>query len=176
MPTLNTVTLGKFCRELACGLSDTRTLLGEWGLSVEQYNALEASPGFKREMLLVLDEMKDLGADAGYIYRMKSLAEEQIAEVIKIMKDPATGVGTRVDLIKFVAEMARVKEKPAVRNGEVGPRGPQVIFHFGAGLPVQSMTLIPPVDETPITERITYPVVPPPQAIGAFGLPAELFE
>lgn len=165
MPALTTVTLGKFCRELACGLSEKSVLLNEWGLTDEQYAMLEGSAGFKREMQLVLDEMRELGADAGYIYRMKSLAEDQISEVIKIMSDPATGVGTRVDLIKFVAEMARVKEKPVPRGTE-GQRGPQVIFQFGAGLPVQTMTLVPPIDVTP---------TPPPAAVGAFGLPVELF-
>jgi hypothetical protein len=45
MPQLTTVTLGKFCRELACGLSDDATLLKEWGLTPEQYKALEQSQG-----------------------------------------------------------------------------------------------------------------------------------
>ena len=51
---------------------------------------------------------------------------------------------TKVDLIKFCAEMARLKEKPVPASQQLqGPRGPSVIFQFGEGLPIKSMQVIP---------------------------------
>jgi hypothetical protein len=88
--------------------------------------------------------MQEFGNDAGYIYRMKSLSEEFITEIVRIMKAPDTPVSTRVELIKFTAEMARLKEKPPQKNDfDAGPRGPSVVFHFGAGLPVGPMSVTP---------------------------------
>jgi hypothetical protein len=89
--------------------------------------------------------MQEMGADAGYVYRMKSLSEEFLAEIVRIMQHADTSTGTKVDLIKFCADMARLKEKPTTAaNQEANrPRGPSVIFNFGAGLPIKSMTLVP---------------------------------
>lgn len=145
MPTLNTVTLGKFCREIACGLSPIEDLIDEWGLTPEDYDQIRESEGFKAEMQLVVREMQELGPDAGYVYRMKSLAEDQIAEVVKIMSSQDTTTSQKIELIRFVAEMSRLKEKPAPKGADFdgAPRGPHVVFHFGAGLPIKSMELTP---------------------------------
>jgi hypothetical protein len=74
--------------------------------------------------------------------------------------------------------MARVKEKPAARGVDGGQRGPQVIFQFGAGLPVQSMTLVGGGggDSLPAgASNEALVSIAPPSAVGAFGLPAEVF-
>lgn len=168
MPLLSPTSLGKFCREIAGGLSPLDVLLREWGLSPEDYTRLRESPGYKHEMQVIVQEMQELGPDAGYIYRMKALSEEFIADIVGIMRDPSTGAGTKVELIKFCADLARLKEKPQAAAAQGGPRGPSVVFNFGAGLPIQSMTLIPdapppPVDVTPaLPERrvVGFDIVP----------------
>lgn len=158
MPTLTSATLGKFCREIACGLSPISVLIDEWGLSPERYQEVRVSEGFCAEMAIVVREMQELGPDAGYVYRMKSLAEEQIEEVVKIMGAPDTTTSQKIDLIRFCAEMSRLKEKPTPANQQqIGPRGPHVVFHFGAGLPLKSMEIVPETEEVPmlgITENI----------------------
>lgn len=145
MPILSPTTLGKFCREIAGGLSPLPVLLEEWGLTTEAYALLRDSPGYQHEMRVIVQEMQELGPDAGYIYRMKSLSEEFIADIVQIMRNPETGAGTKVELIKFCAELARLKEKPAAA-GERGPVGPSVVFQFGPGLPLQTVTLKPEMD------------------------------
>jgi hypothetical protein len=145
MPTLLSTTLGKFCREIASGLSPLPVLLQEWDLTDAEYDRIKASDGYKAEMVAIMAEMQELGPDAGYIYRMKALSEEFISDIITIMRDPLTGAGTKVEIIKFVADLARLKEKtptPAELKAQ-GPRGPTVVFNFGPGLPVKSMTLVP---------------------------------
>jgi len=143
MPTLTTTTLGRFCRELAGGLDSVEVLLAEWAISPQDFLDIQTSPAFIAEMRLVESEMRDLGNDAGYIFRMKSLSESMLPEVVGLLQDKNTSPMLRFDVIKWVAEMARLKEKPSPK-GDVnnGPRGPQVIFHFGAGLPVQTMRVI----------------------------------
>jgi len=154
MLSLSPTTLGKFCREIAGGLSPLDVLLLEWGLSTGDYERLRASPGYQHEMQVIVQEMQELGPDAGYIYRMKALSEEFIADIVGIMRSPDTGAGTKVELIKFCADLARLKEKPAAAGAAgAGPRGPSVVFHFGAGLPIKSMELVPDtppaIDVTP---------------------------
>lgn len=141
MPTLNTTTLGRFCRELASGLDDTPSLLAEWGVSADEFEHIRTSPAFAAEMKVVMQEMQDLGADAGYIYRMKSLSEDMLPEFVRMLKDPVTPTSTRFDMIKWAAEMARLKEKPKAADQQAGPRGPSVTFHFGPGLPIQTVTV-----------------------------------
>jgi hypothetical protein len=143
MPTLTTTTLGRFCRELAGGLDSLPVLLQEWGVSEQDFADIQTSPAFITEMKLVQLEMQELGNDAGYIYRMKSLSESMLPEVVALLQDKNTSPMLKFDVIRWVAEMARLKEKP-VPKGDLnqGPRGPSVIFHFGAGLPVQSMKVI----------------------------------
>lgn len=144
MPLLSPTTLGKFCREIAGGLSPLDVLLREWGLSSDEYARLRESPGYKHEMQVIVQEMQELGPDAGYIYRMKALSEEFIADIVNIMRDPGTGPGTKVELIKFCADLARLKEKPTPAGQQNAlPRGPSVVFNFGPGLPITSMKLIP---------------------------------
>ncbi len=109
-------------------------------------------------MTVVTNEMLEMGPDAGYVYRMKALSEVFLADVVNIMKDAATSTGTKVDLIKFCAEMARLKEKPIPTNQQqLGPRGPSVIFQFGDGLPIKSMQVVPEqivdVEPQPVTRR-----------------------
>lgn len=153
MPTLTSTTLGRFCRELAGGLDDIPTLLAEWQIPPAQFELLQKSPAFVAEMQIVRSEMNDLGNDAGYVYRMKSLSEEMLPEFVKMLRDPATTTGQKFDMIKWAAEMARLKEKPPNKSDlQAGPRGPTVVFRFGAGLPVQSMTLIPAEDPPPTYE------------------------
>jgi hypothetical protein len=139
--TLTPVTLGKFCREIAVGLSPLPTLLAEWSVTPQQYAEIRESEGFKYEMATIVREMQEFGADAGYIYRMKALSEEFLGEIVAIMKDPNTGAGVKTDLIKFCADMGRLKEKPTAGPNGGGPSGPSVVFHFGAGLPVQNSTM-----------------------------------
>lgn len=144
MPTLLPASLGQFCREVSIELSPLPTLLKEWGLAPEAFAVLRESAGYKHEMTVIAQEMADLGADAGYVYRMKALSEIFIADIVNIMKDANTTTGTKVDLIKFCADMARVKQPPPQAGQQMsGPRGPSVVFHFGAGLPIKSMTLVP---------------------------------
>jgi hypothetical protein len=144
MPTLTTTTLGRFCRELAGGLDSVEVLLNEWSISPEDFQDIQTSPAFIAEMRLVESEMRELGNDAGYIYRMKSLSESMLPEVVALLSDKNTSPMLKFDVIRWVAEMARLKEKPMQKNDPANfPRGPQVIFHFGAGLPVQSMRVIP---------------------------------
>lgn len=162
MPELNSGTLGKFCRELAGGLSPLPTLLTEWSLTPTDYQRLQSSEGFAHEMSVIVREMREMGADAGYIYRMKSLSEEFIVEILRIMKSPDTPVSTRVELIKFTAEMARLKEKSAVRGEDVGPRGPSVVFHFGAGLPINSLTVTPAAIDV-------QPTITSPTSVESYG-------
>jgi len=142
MPTLTTTTLGRFCRELAGGLDSLPVLLTEWGVTPQDFIDIQASPAFLTEMQLVEAEMRDMGNDAGYIYRMKSLSESMLPEVVALLQDRNTSPMLKFDVIKWVAEMARLKEKPAPKGEFQGPRGPQVVFNFGAGLPVQSMRVI----------------------------------
>jgi hypothetical protein len=143
MPTLTTTTLGRFCRELAGGLDSIPVLLSEWNISPEDFQDIQTSPAFITEMKLVQQEMQELGNDAGYIYRMKSLSESMLPEVVALLQDKNTSPMLKFDVIRWVAEMARLKEKP-VPKGEFqgGPRGPTVVFQFGAGLPVQSMQVV----------------------------------
>lgn len=140
MPTLTSTTLGRFCRELAGGLDDLPVLLREWDIDPPAFERLQASPAFLQEMKLVQIEMADLGNDAGYIYRMKSLSESLLPEFVKLLTDAATGNALRFQMIQWAAEMARLKEKPTAKNDNVS-RGPMVVFKFGPGLPVQSMTV-----------------------------------
>jgi hypothetical protein len=149
MPSLTSTTLGRFCRELASGLDDTPTLLTEWGVSAEDFERIRTSPAFAAEMKVVMQEMQDLGADAGYIYRMKSLSEEMLPEFVRMLKDPVTPTSTRFDMIKWAAEMARLKEKPSKTDPQAGPRGPSVTFHFGAGLPIQTTVTVQAEPDAP---------------------------
>jgi len=140
---LTPATLGKFCREIATGLSPLPVLLEEWGLTPAEYERVRQSEGYQHEMQVIVEEMRELGADAGYIYRMKSLSEEFISDIVAIMRNPATTPGTKVDLIKFCAELGRLREKPVPIGKEAAPvrTGPQVVFQFGPGLPVKSITV-----------------------------------
>lgn len=143
MPTLNTTTLGRFCRELAGGLDSVEVLLTEWNITQQDFEDIQTSPAFMQEMKLVQLEMQELGNDAGYIYRMKSLSESMLPEVVALLQDKNTSPMLKFDVIRWVAEMARLKEKPVAKGDAATlPRGPQVVFHFGAGLPVQSMKVI----------------------------------
>lgn len=141
---LTSTTLGRFCRELACGLDKVEVLLTEWGVTPDEFEQVKRSPAFIAEMQVVQGEMQALGADAGYIYRMKSLCEDMLPDFISLYRDPVTSIGQKFEMIKWAAEMARLKDKPVSRGTEIDvkPRGPQVVFHFGAGLPIQSMTVI----------------------------------
>lgn len=141
MPTLTTTTLGRFCRELAGGLDDITTLLAEWQVTLPDWEGIQTSPAFIAEMQLVEAEMRDMGNDAGYVYRMKSLSEQMLPEVVRLLTDAATTPSMKFEMIKWVAEMARLKEKPVQKGEFSGPRGPTVVFKFGAGLPIQSMTV-----------------------------------
>lgn len=146
MPLLTSTTLGQFCREIAIQLSPLPVLLEEWGLTDEAYERLRTTKGYQDELIVITKEMQELGPDAGYVYRMKALSEIFIEDVVKIMKAVDTSTGTKVELIKFCADMARLKEKPLPQQMQLDrARGPSVIFHFGPGLPVQAtqMTMQP---------------------------------
>lgn len=165
MPSLSPTTLGKFCREIAGGLSPVDVLLREWGLSSEDYHRLRESPGYQHEMQVIVQEMQELGPDAGYIYRMKALSEEFIADILGIMRNPDTGPGTKVELIKFCADLARLKEKPASAASVANvARGPSVVFHFGDGLPIRSMELVPELPEAVVVD-----VTPPRTYVSTQG-------
>lgn len=141
MPDLSTTTLGRFCRELAGGLDDLSVILKEWHVTQEDWEGIQSSPAFIAEMQLVEAEMREMGNDAGYVYRMKSLSEQMLPEVVKLLMSDHTTPTMKFEMIKWVAEMARLKEKPVPKGEFQGPRGPSVVFRFGAGLPISSMTV-----------------------------------
>jgi len=144
MPSLTSTSLGQFCREIAIQLSPLPTLLQEWGITPDEFDRLRETHGYKHEMTVLANEMAELGADAGYVYRMKALSEIFIEDIVEIMKDSETPRQAKVDLIKFCAEMARLKEKPVPAGQALNtPRGPSVVFHFGEGLPIKTVTVVP---------------------------------
>lgn len=149
---LTSTTLGRFCRELACGLDQVEVLLAEWGVTEEQFALVQKSPAFQNEMAVVEAEMRELGADAGYIYRMKSLCEDMLPDFVKMYKDVAISPNQKFEMMKWAAEMARLKEKNVPRGTAdmPGPRGPTVVFQFGAGLPIQSMQVVAQPDAQPV--------------------------
>lgn len=159
MPTLTSVSLGKFCREVAGGLSPMPVLLQEWGVTTEQFEQIRTSDAYLHEMQVIVREMQELGPDAGYIYRMKALSEEFIADIVTIMRNENTSAATKVDLIKFCAELARLKEKPVPAGAQAqGPRGPSVVFNFGPGLPVPTIEVKPELEAFPVREPTMRPV------------------
>jgi len=183
MPQLNEHTLGRLCREIAAGLAPLPILLQEWGLVPHLYEELKLTPAYRHEMSVIAQEVQELGNDAGYVYRMKSLSEEFITTIVDIMRDPETSKSMKFDVIRFCAEMARLKEKPqsAAQQAQLGPRGPTVVFQLGAGLPVSSITVqpvdefesAPPIDLTP-TSTPLIPSSPPPPAAPGEAIPWRL--
>jgi len=161
MPVLTTTTLGRFCREVAGGLDDIDVLLREWQVTPEEFELIKETPAFKHEMAVVVQEMQEMGTDAGYVFRMKSLAEELLPDVVRMAKAAETPTSQKFEIIRWVSEMARLKEKPAKNSDAQGPRGPSVIFQFGAGLPIGTMKVTAVAeDEPPPRVQHTYDVAP----------------
>lgn len=130
MPTLTTLTVGRFIRELITGISPTSVLLAEWGISHDDYLELRKTKVFQRELASAVAEVQAQGSDAGYIMRMKLLSEEFIGDIEKIVRDDQAPHSVRADLIKFVADMGRLK--PEKKSD--APAGTSVTFNFGGNV------------------------------------------
>lgn len=155
MPVLTQATFGKFCREVALGLDDETTLLAEWGVDAGHWDRIRRSEAFAREMATIHREVAEQGPDAGYIFRMKALSEELIPHIVKMMDDPSVAPGIKVDLIKFCAEIGRLRPAKESATAAAAPSGPMVTFNFGPGLPVPPTIEVK--HEPPALELLPHP-------------------
>jgi hypothetical protein len=130
MPTLTSLTVGRFIRELLTGIAPTSTLFEEWGIDADTYMELKRTPVFQRELQSAVAELKSQGQDAGYILRMKMLSEEFFGDIEKIVRDELAPHSVKMDAIKFCAEMARLK--PEKKQEAVA--GTAVNFNFGGSI------------------------------------------
>jgi len=130
MPTLSHLTVGRFIRELITGIAPVSVLLEEWGLDADTYLELKKTPLFRSELESAVAEVHAQGQDAGYIMRMKLLSEEFIGDIEKLVRDEMAPHSVKADMIKFVAEMGRLRpeKKPEVSAGTA------VTFNFGGNV------------------------------------------
>lgn len=131
MPTLNHLTVGRFIRELLTGIAPVSVLLEEWGLDADTYLELKKTPVFQRELETARSELAQQGQDAGYIMRMKLLSEEFIGDIEKLVRDEMAPHSVKADMIKFVAEMGRLRPE---KKTEGAATGTQVTFNFGGNV------------------------------------------
>jgi hypothetical protein len=130
MPTLTSITVGRFIRELITGISPVSVLFEEWGIDADTYAELKRTPLFQKELQGAIAEVRAQGADAGYIMRMKLLSEEFFGDIEKIVRDEMAPHSVKMEAIKFCAEMARLK--PEKKQDVVA--GTAVNFNFGGTL------------------------------------------
>lgn len=130
MPTLTTLTVGRFIRELITGVSPVSILLEEWGLDHLTYMELRKTKVFQAELASAIREVQSQGADAGYVMRMKLLSEEFFGDIEKIVRDDNAPHSVKMEAIKFCAEMARLKPEKKAE----GIAGTTVNFQFGGAI------------------------------------------
>lgn len=144
MPSITKLTLGTFCRELVLQLEPLPDLLKSWEMTDADYATLRKSEFFQHELTNAVQEVQAMGPDAGFIQRCKILAEESLGNMVGIMNDKITPPETKVKLFDTFTELGRLKpQKQSVnaQQAENGPRGTQVVFNFGVGMPGLPTTL-----------------------------------
>jgi hypothetical protein len=130
MPNLTTLTVGRFIRELITGISPVSILLEEWGLDHDTYMELRKTKVFQQELAAAVADVQRQGPDASYVMRMKLLSEEFFGDIEKIVRDDMAPHSVKMDAIKFVAEMARLR--PEKKQDAV--TGTSVNFNFGGNV------------------------------------------
>ena len=131
MPVLTTMTVGRFIRELITGISPVSILLEEWGLTADDYLELKKTPVFRAELQKVREQVHAEGANASYVTRMQLLSEEFIGDIEKIVRDEMAPHAVKADMIKFAAEMGRLRPE---KKQEGAAAGTQVTFNFAPSI------------------------------------------
>jgi len=130
MTNLTTLTVGRFIRELITGISPVSILLSEWGLDHDTYMELKKTKVFRAELERAIQDVQAQGPDAAYVLRMKLLSEEFFPDIQAIVRDEKAPHSVKMDAIKFVAEMGRLR--PEKKSD--APAGTAVHFNFGGNL------------------------------------------
>jgi hypothetical protein len=99
----------QFTFDLALGLEDLDVLLDRYALTPLEYEVMQMSSGFRRELSDHMREIKENGVS--FKHKARVQAEAYLEEVHVIVTDSDVSASTRLDAIKSVVRWAGLEPK-----------------------------------------------------------------
>ncbi|RQH02723.1 hypothetical protein [Paraburkholderia dinghuensis] len=113
----------------AAPLADIRST---YGLTLSQFAALLATPAFVAALRDAQAQLREHGAQAGFVFRSRALAEDLLPDIYALAKDERTDAQLRHRIFESLARYAQLD--PAVmKKGDAGG-GVQVVFNLAGGI------------------------------------------
>lgn len=109
----------RFPFDLAAGLQDEEEILQRHGIDRVDYERLKALPAFRKALAEAVGVLKEKGF--GFKVKCRAIAEEYLEEIYTQLFDRDAGVGTRLELFKYLTKLGELEpEKQAAAPQQQG--------------------------------------------------------
>lgn len=107
--------------EIALGKTSLPTLLAQFNLTPEQWEALSNNSLFRRAVSLEMKEMQE----NGLTFRRKAqvMAEDYLMLIDSWIHSADTPLGTKIDLVKYTVECGDLRPKKDAAAGQAAGNG-----------------------------------------------------
>jgi hypothetical protein len=123
---------GSLAFELVLRAVPVGQILATYNVTEAQLSVLLDTPAFQATLKDAAAQVKQHGADAGFVLRARALSEDLLPDIYRIAKNDLTDGALRHKIFETLSRYAQLD--PATNKKPGGGDGVQVIFNLGAGI------------------------------------------
>ncbi|MGF6599809.1 hypothetical protein P3T23_004543 [Paraburkholderia sp. GAS448] len=137
---------GSLAFDLVLRVAPLAEIIAAYGLGPARFDALLDTPAFVAALRDAQSQLREHGAQAGFVFRSRALAEDLLPDIYGLAKSPATDAQLRHRIFESLARYALLDPAASRRAGDGG--GVRVIFNLAAGIRGMGH-VVPAVDVAP---------------------------
>lgn len=123
---------GALAFDLVLRAAPLETILETFNITSDTLKSLLANPNFKATIEDAKAQVKQYGAEAGFVLRARTLCEDLMPDMYRIAKDPTTDPKQRESIFNSFARYGLLD--PSTNKKQTADTGVKVVFNLGAGV------------------------------------------
>ncbi|MGE8165203.1 hypothetical protein ACQKRQ_34270 [Paraburkholderia sp. NPDC080076] len=124
---------GSLAFDLVLRVAPLPEILATYRLTQRQFAVLLDTPAFVAALRDAQAQMRAHGAQAGFVFRSRALAEDLLPDIYNLAKDGRTDAVLRHRIFESLARYALLDPASTKKGGD-GGGGVQVVFNLAAGI------------------------------------------
>lgn len=147
--------------DLALSDLDPRHIAQAYELTLEQLQAVQTNPYFKKIQQAKQDEVKQLGTDATFAVKMRMVANKAVPHLLQRLTALDTSSRDFLAMFKIVTELAQLTPQPNLTDNNAAVVGTSITLNISGVPGLEHLSATPSTFDTQATEIECAEVIEP---------------
>lgn len=147
--------------DLALSDLDPRHIAQAYELTLDQLQAVQANPYFKKIQQAKQDEVKQLGTDATFAVKMRMVANKAVPHLLQRLTALDTSSRDFLAMFKIVTELAQLTPQPNLTDNNAAVVGTNITLNISGVPGLEHLSATPSTFDTQATEIECAEVIEP---------------